>query len=208
MKNVYPVFFTKTESVVLVEVPDFEILAQGKTMSDAIEMARDAIELKCVSLEDDGIILPEPSEFYNLDIANGAFYEEGETVISYVDIDSTEYRRKTETKTVRRNVALPSWLNYAAEQAGINVSRVLQEALMKVLNIEQNFEIHTTQPARIWRVVYFSLSINHPTQQSFLHIPRHLTSGRRNQQFFHTHHHPQCIRYPNLHRLSHGNDKE
>lgn len=137
MKNVYPVYFTRTESIVLVEVPDFEILTQGTDMSNAIEMARDAIELKCVALEDDGVVLPNPSEISSLDVTKGTFFPEGKTVISFVDIDSTEYRRKTETKTVRRNVALPSWLNYAAEQAGINVSRVLQDALIKALKIER-----------------------------------------------------------------------
>ncbi len=49
MKNVYPVFFTKADTVILVEVPDLEILTEGKDMSDAIEMARDAIELMCVA---------------------------------------------------------------------------------------------------------------------------------------------------------------
>ena len=137
MKNVYPVFFTKADTVILVEVPDLEILTEGKDMSDAIEMARDAIELKCVSLEDDGIEIPLPSGLHALDVNSGAFAEEGDTVISFVDIDSGEYRRKIDTKTVRRNVTLPSWLNYEAEHAGINVSRLLQEALMKVLNVEQ-----------------------------------------------------------------------
>lgn len=41
-------------------------------------------------------------------------------------------------KTVRRNVALPNWLNYEAEKAGINVSRVLQEALMNTFNVSRN----------------------------------------------------------------------
>lgn len=50
-------------------------------------------------------------------------------VVTYVDVHFSEYRKKVDTKTVRRNVALPSWLNYEAEHAGINVSRVLQEAL-------------------------------------------------------------------------------
>ena len=59
-------------------------------------------------------------------------------VLTYVDVDFTEYRKKVDTKTVRRNVALPSWLNYEAEHAGINVSRVLQEALMDVLNVKRN----------------------------------------------------------------------
>ncbi len=139
MKNVYPVFFTKTDTVVLVEVPDLEILTEGKNMTDAIEMARDAIELKCVSMEDDGMEIPLPSEISDLDVRNGTFAEEGTTVISFVDIDSGEYRRKIDTKTVRKNVTIPSWLNYEAEHAGINVSRVLQEALMNVLNVQRNF---------------------------------------------------------------------
>lgn len=137
MKNVYPVFFTKTDTVVLVEVPDLEILTEGKNMTDAIEMARDAIELKCVSMEDDGTEIPLPSEINDLDVNNGVFAEEGATVISFVDIDSGDYRRKIDTKTVRKNVTIPSWLNYEAEHAGINVSRVLQEALMDVLKVKR-----------------------------------------------------------------------
>ena len=136
MKSVYPVFFTKAKNCVLVEVPDLEILTEGKDMSDAIEMARDAIELNCVSREDAKEEIPEPSDISALDVSKATFAGEGATVISFVDIDSGEYRRKIDTKTVRRNVALPSWLNYEAEHAGINVSRVLQEALMKVLNLE------------------------------------------------------------------------
>lgn len=136
MKCVYPVFFTKAKNCVLVEVPDLEILTEGKDMSDAIEMARDAIELSCVSREDAGEFIPEPSDINTLDSSKATFAGEGATVLSFVDIDSGEYRRKNDMKTVRRNVALPSWLNYEAEHAGINVSRVLQDALMRVLNLE------------------------------------------------------------------------
>ncbi|MCM1464583.1 MAG: type II toxin-antitoxin system HicB family antitoxin [Bacteroidales bacterium] len=139
MKNVYPVFFTITDTIILVEVPDLEILTEGNDMVNALEMARDAIELKCVSMEDDGIEIPLPSEIGSLDVNSGAFAEEGTTLVSLVDIDSGEYRRKIDTKAVRKNVTIPSWLNYEAEQAGINVSRVLQEALMDVLNVQRNF---------------------------------------------------------------------
>ena len=139
MKNVYPAFFTITDTIILVEVPDLEILKEGKDMKNAIEMARDAIELKCVSLEDDKKEIPLPSEISSLDVNNGTFAEDGTTVISLVDIDSEEYRRKIDTKAVRKNVTIPSWLNYEAEHAGINISRVLQEALMEVLNVQRNF---------------------------------------------------------------------
>ena len=106
---------------------------------NAVEMARDAIELKCVSMEDDGMEIPLPSEIGSLDANSGTFAEDGTTVISLVDIDSGEYRRKIDTKAVRKNVTIPSWLNYEAEHAGINISRVLQEALMNVLNVQRNF---------------------------------------------------------------------
>lgn len=137
MKNVYPVFFTKTNKNVLVEVPDLDILTEGKDMNDAINMARDAIELKCVSMEDEKEDMPKPSNISELNANAGTFSEEGETIISFVDIDTTEYRKKIDTRTVRRNVALPSWLNYEADQAGVNVSRILQEALISTLKLER-----------------------------------------------------------------------
>lgn len=102
MKNIYPVYFTKTETVILIEVPDLEILTEGKDMINAVEMARDAIELKCVSLEDDGIEIPLPSEVSSLDVNKGTFSDEGETVISLVDIDSGEYTLMN-VLNVRRN---------------------------------------------------------------------------------------------------------
>ena len=137
MRNVYPVFFTKTNDCILIEVPDLEILTEGKDMNDAIDMARDAIELKCVSMEDAQEEIPKPSAINLLNVENGTFANEGETVISLVDIDSVEYRKKIDTRTVRRNVALPSWLNYEADKAGINVSRILQEALIGTLKLER-----------------------------------------------------------------------
>lgn len=84
--------FTKTGTDVLVEVPDLEILTQGKDMYNAIEMARDTIELTCVSMEDDGKEIPVPSEM--LDVNGGTFSNDGVTIVSFVDIDLSEYRKK------------------------------------------------------------------------------------------------------------------
>lgn len=41
-----------------------------------------------------------------------------------MDVDFSEYRRRIDNKTVRRNVTLPNWLNREAERAHINVSRL------------------------------------------------------------------------------------
>lgn len=89
----YPVFFTKTDTVILVEVPDLEILTEGKDMVNAVEMARDAIELKFMSMEDDRMEIPLPSEISSLDANKGTFAKYGTTDIFLVSV-SKEYRRR------------------------------------------------------------------------------------------------------------------
>lgn len=140
MKNVYPVIFTPLhdeKNTVLVEVPDLKILTEGYGMADAMYMARDAIGLKGISHEDDGIDIPAPSELDTIDVSRGTFAEDGKGYVSLVDIDFVEYRRRVDNKTVRRNVTIPNWLNQEAEKAHLNVSRVLQEALMTKLNVSR-----------------------------------------------------------------------
>lgn len=144
MKQVYPTFIydTKdgTEHSFLVCVPDMEIFTEGDTLADAIEMARDAIGVAGISMEDNKEELPVPSSETDAvnkvkSLAEDVNFSKG--IMTYVDVDFSEYRKKLDMRTVRRNVALPSWLNYEAEHAGINVSRVLQEALMNVLGVSR-----------------------------------------------------------------------
>ena len=134
MKAVYPTIFTQTLNAVLIEVPDLEILTEGKDKLDAIEMARDARGLKGITLEDMELEIPKASELENIDLNSGTFVNEGYSYISLVDVNFEEYRRRVDNKAVRRNVTLPNWLNKEVEKANINVSRVLQEALMAKLN--------------------------------------------------------------------------
>lgn len=142
MRAAYPVIFTEVDTNILIEVPDLRILTEaneeGKakgTMADAIMMARDAIGLSCINEEDCGKEIPVASRLEDIDISKGAFYEEGAGIISLVDVDLIVYRRKVDNKTVRRNVTLPNWLNQEAEKAQLNVSKVLQEALMTRLGV-------------------------------------------------------------------------
>lgn len=138
MKSVYPVIFTRTndeKDTVLVEVPDLEILTEGFGMADAIDMARDAIGLNGITKEDKGEVIKEPSQIGAISADEGTFAEQGESIVSMVDIDFVAYRRMVDNKTVRRNVTLPNWLNQEAEKAKINVSKVLQEALMAKLGV-------------------------------------------------------------------------
>lgn len=137
MKGVYPTIFTQTDTCVLVEVPDMEILTEGKDMQDAIEMARDAIGITGISMQDNKEEIPKATRIDQINVSDGTFAQEGKGYVSLVDIDFDVYRKKVDMKTVRRNVTLPNWLNQEAEAAHINVSKVLQEALMATLGVSR-----------------------------------------------------------------------
>lgn len=93
MKNSYPVFLTVTSNCVLVEVPDFNILTEGKDIADALNMARDAIKTVNASMKNNKEAIPEPSNAYQLKPEYGTFAKLGKTTISFVDIASAVYSR-------------------------------------------------------------------------------------------------------------------
>lgn len=142
MKQVYPVFIVEYKKDFLVYVPDMDIYTEGKSMVDAIEMARDAIGLKGIDFEDDTKTIPSPSlreEAIAKAKANREIFDYSTGILTLVDVNFTEYRRRMDNKAVRRNVTLPNWLNVEAERAQINVSRVLQEALVNVLGLTRRY---------------------------------------------------------------------
>ena len=127
-KTFYPIIIhAAEEGGYVVDIPDLEIGTQGETIIECIEMARDAIGLWCICEQDEGRQIPEPS-------ANPPVHSEGD-IVTLVDIDIDAYRRANDRRTVRRNVSLPSWLDCAARNAGINVSALLVAALKAELQI-------------------------------------------------------------------------
>ena len=114
----------------MVFIPDFNINTQGKDVPDAIEMARDAIGLMGIDMQDNGESLPKSSSITSVqaEAPSGA-------IVSLVDVDFAEYRRKNDMRVVKKNCPIPSWLNIEAEKAGVNFSAVLQAALKNELHI-------------------------------------------------------------------------
>lgn len=129
MKNAYPIVMTQGEKFIVVYIPDFDINTQGTDVPDAIEMARDAIGLMGIDMQDDGEALPKAS---TLKVVKA---EHDTDIVTLVDVDFDEYRRKNDLRTVKKNCTIPSWLNFEAEKAGVNFSAVLQAALKNELHI-------------------------------------------------------------------------
>ncbi len=129
MKNSYPIVLTPEEKGFTVYIPDFDIYTQGNDLTEAIGMARDAIGLMGIDMEDDNKDIPNPRSVKAVRMTKN-------DIFSLVDVDFSEYRRKNEIKVVKKNCTLPSWLCYEAEKANINFSQVLQAALKRELKIE------------------------------------------------------------------------
>ncbi len=128
MKNAYPIIITKDTNFYVVYIPDFNTNTQGETVAEAMEMARDAIGICGCTLQDEKKSIPAPT---NLDTVTHS----ADSIVTLVDVDFDEYRRRNQLRAVRKNVTIPSWLNEEAERAGLNFSAVLQSALKAELKI-------------------------------------------------------------------------
>ena len=107
-RNVYPVVLKQGAKFIVADIPDFQINTQGEDVAEAIEMARDAIGLMGMDMQDDGEELPTPSRMEDI--------------------------RKENIK----DCTIPSWLNFEAEKAGINFSNLLAEAIRKKLGLSES----------------------------------------------------------------------
>ena len=129
MKYAYPVILTPEKDTVLAYFPDFNTGTVGESIADAIDMSADAIGLLGITMEDEGQTIPEPTPISQVRKENEC------DIVTLVSVDFAEYRRKNDTRAVRRNVSLPAWLDEAARSANINVSSILAAALKRELNI-------------------------------------------------------------------------
>lgn len=126
MKGAYPVIINK--ETLIAYVPDFDISTQGTDIENCIEMAREAIGLSGISLEDIGKTIPNPS--YELPESKE------NTLGTFVDVDFNYYRQLEDNRMVKRNCTIPNYLNVMGEKAGFNFSEVLRTALMERLNLK------------------------------------------------------------------------
>jgi predicted RNase H-like HicB family nuclease len=129
-KIVYPVVLTPiSNGGYCVTVPDMGNHTEGSDLADAITMAQDAIEMMGVFLQDEKKPIPAPSDAKKIKAGK-------DELVTLVAVDFDAYRRKTEKRVVKKTLSLPSWLNVEAEEAGLNFSAVLQEALKEKLGVE------------------------------------------------------------------------
>lgn len=125
-KLFYPAIFHKAEEggfwITFPDIP--ECMTQGDDMQHAYEMAVDALGLALTSREADKEEIPTPSEPYNITLNKNEF-------CAVIEFDMLAYKKRTNSKAVKKTLSIPEWLNEEATALGINFSQVLQEALMQ-----------------------------------------------------------------------------
>lgn len=129
MKYAYPAIFTPVEGGEFdVTIPDLPgCRTCGTDLPDAIFMAEDALAMWLWDAEAKEESIPAPSVLSSVLAPQ---------FINYIVADTDEYRRKYDNRAVKKTLSIPNWLNTQAEQAGVNFSQVLQEALKEKLHVQ------------------------------------------------------------------------
>lgn len=128
-KLFYPAIFHKAEEggywVTFPDIP--ECMTQGDDMTNAYEMAVEALGLAITSREEEKETIPSASEPFSIEVDENEF-------CVVIEFDLLAYKKRTNTKAVKKTLSIPAWLNEEATALGVNFSQVLQEALMKKID--------------------------------------------------------------------------
>ena len=129
-KYVYPAVFhpNADDGSFTVTVPDLPgCITEGKDLANAIFMAGDAVSMWLWYAEEQREDIPAPTQTPAVTAPE---------FVNYVYADTEEYRRKNSNRAVKKTLSIPSWLNAQAEQAGVNFSQILQDALKERLGVQ------------------------------------------------------------------------
>ena len=92
-----------------------------------MQMIEDAANFWACGIETDGRPQPTITSYHEVE------HEDGD-ILQIIKVDTLAYSRQHDTRAVRMNVSLPTWMAYQVEQREINCSQVLQDALKQVLS--------------------------------------------------------------------------
>ncbi|MEZ0536956.1 type II toxin-antitoxin system HicB family antitoxin [Caldicellulosiruptoraceae bacterium PP1] len=132
-KYIFPAIFEPGENGgYFITFPDLPgCITEGKTLEEALYMAKDALELHIYGLEEDEEEIPSPTPPEKINVPKGSF-------IVPIVVYMPPIREEMANKSVNKTVTLPRWLNKAAEEANINFSQLLQQAIKAQLGIKNH----------------------------------------------------------------------
>ncbi|SHJ77785.1 type II toxin-antitoxin system HicB family antitoxin [Desulfofundulus thermosubterraneus] len=132
-KYIFPaVFETGEKKGYCVTFPDLPgCITEGDTLEEALQMAREALELHLYGMEEDGDEIPSPTPPEKVRVPENGF-------VTVIEAWMPLVRDRMARKAVKKTVTLPKWLNDLAEKEKINFSQLLQAAIKERLCINEN----------------------------------------------------------------------
>lgn len=124
MEYIYPAIFEKNnDGSYTITFPDLlGCISEGKSLSNALDMAQSALTQWIKYLQAEKESIPDPSDINAIKLLENQF-------VSLVQAKTRNSR------AVRRTISIPGWLDEKATDAGISLSKVLQDALKEKLGI-------------------------------------------------------------------------
>ena len=128
----YALFDPEDEGGYCVTFPDLPgCITCGADMSDALYMARDALDGWMIGIEDDRKEIPVPTSPTDIDIPKGV-------LLIPIESDTKLARIKFNNKTIiKKSRTLLYWLNEITERHHVDFSMILQDALLSHLDLDQ-----------------------------------------------------------------------
>lgn len=121
MLYVYPAIIHEDPDGVWAEFPDLPgCQTFSDSVSDLLAYAGEALECELVESLERGDTLPAPTPMSKLTITENSY-----PTLIRIDVDLAK-----NTRSVKKTLTIPEWLNDRALSKGINFSKVLQEALL------------------------------------------------------------------------------
>lgn len=133
MKYNFPaVFHAEPEGGYSIFFPDVPgCYSQGESIQECCEMAEDALNLMLWDMEESKTPISTPTPIKKIQ------EQYPDDIVTLVKADTLAYRRLYDTKAVKKTLSIPRWLDTLAQEHGINFSNVLQQALMKELDVSR-----------------------------------------------------------------------
>lgn len=122
MLFIYPAIIHEDTDGIWAEFPDLEgCTTYGDSMEEILSGAAEAMELYVLGMLEKGTTPPSPTDIKAL---------KGLDTHSFATLIRSDIDLAKNTKSVKKTLTIPSWLNQRALDRQINFSKVLQEALI------------------------------------------------------------------------------
>ena len=124
----YPAILTREGKTVLVRIPDFDEMTEGRTITNAINMAKELVTLCVADIRDMGGKLPKASN-------PSDFVLEPNQKLVWVVVSESDMEM-VETCITEEVVSIPTWLSLLSKERNIDLSEVLVKGLRVELGLD------------------------------------------------------------------------